>query len=183
MKNLDDADKVLREFTESCVQAGPQMCGLYESTPDKVDARLHKLLDNLKKSPIPILDVETPFRRYGMIDYKLAKQTLLLFTYSPYSKTTIGAKGLSWAFYELEKRNGAPLWTFLTLLAERFTCDCPVPGQPSPPNIQTPDALQTIACTDARQLNDTVEDLQVFFSKNAQQSELADVWPIRALCA
>lgn len=176
-KHLMDTDKVFREFADGCVEAGPVNCGLHQSTPQEVLDRLHNILDELKRSPVAVFASKTGPNNYGLIDYKLVKSTLLFFTAEPYPRNPFtGAAYLSAALAELEKGNGAPLWTALSSMQERFACSCP--EHPQEPEALTGHAIQAIVCGDGGRIDDTVEELEEDFIRLSAISEFADVlWP------
>ena len=53
-QNLVDTEKGLGMFFEQCADAGPELCGLYESTSQKVEARYNALLDTLKRRQLAV---------------------------------------------------------------------------------------------------------------------------------
>ena len=172
------------EIAAACVKAGPEQCTLHDSTAEGVIVHMESILDGLKKRPIAVPDSAAPFGNpYGMIDYKLVKEALLMATYGPYGDGPIGARHLLAIFSALEEGDGSPLWSFVTTFLERLSCQCPTPGTPLPPDIVTPDATQAIACNDAQRQRDTVEDLERYMTRTARVSKFADVWPIRAVCS
>lgn len=172
---------MIQLFADECVEAGATECALYEPTPKQVLARLHKLLDNLKKSPVAVPISETTLGSYGLINYKHVKETLLKFAYTPYSDTILGAPHLATALHELENGNGVPLWTqWLGRLQERFECACH--KFPQGPNLQTPHTQQAVMCSDGEKVDDTVEEIEEYFARLSKTSEFADVMAPRVAC-
>ena len=171
-------------FLQACVDAGPDACALYEPTASAIHARIHRLFEKLKASPVPVDMSEVPYPLsvpYGLIDYKAVKALLFLFLYIPYDNGMLSAPRLAAALRDLENGDGVKLWGVLGLFALKFTCECPVPGHPLPP-IPTPDTQHAIYCTDGDQISDTVEDLQKKFALLAKESEFADVFQIAGTC-
>lgn len=163
------------------METGAKTCGLHESTPEEVNARLHRLYDKLKKSPVAVPVPKDGLGSYGLIDYKYVKTTLMLFAYAPYTLNPfLGAPQLSASLAELESGNGAPLWNWLSQLQANFECSCP--KRPQAPENVGPDALQAIACGDGGKANDTVEDLEGYFTRLSAISEFADVLAPRPIC-
>lgn len=163
------------------MEAGADVCGLYQSTPEQVLDRLHRLFAKLKKNPIVVPMSKNDVGDYGLISYKLVKSTLLMFAYKPYAiASPLGAPQLSVSLAELEKDNGTPLWSWLSALQERFECSCPT--RPQEPKYVNTDALQAIACGDGGRVDDTVEDLEEYFSRLLAISEYADVVAPRPMC-
>lgn len=181
--NLRDTDKGLQMFAQACVEAGPYDCAIYEPTAAQVQTRIRNLFDKLKANPVPVLTHLPGYSvPYGVIDYKIAKTALFLFLYSPYTTAVLGAPRLAAAYRYLENGEGAALWSHMNTLAETFSCDCPVPGQPTPPSIATPDAAQAIMCGDGDPVMDTVEDLESHLEALSKDSEFWDMWPTRGMC-
>ena len=147
---------------EACAEARPSMCPLYESTADKVHARVNKIFENLKRRSLPVsAKVNGTLQQYGLVDYSVAKDTVFMLLYAPYGKNDrYPAEIVMRALAEAEKGNGLPLAQLGGILLAPVKCDCPVPGKPAPPIILTPDAQRAIACGDAEVLTDTEEDLE-----------------------
>lgn len=47
-------DQVIRAFFQQCSTAGPQRCSFWEDSPEKIEARLDKLLESLLRNPIQL---------------------------------------------------------------------------------------------------------------------------------
>lgn len=126
---------------------------------------------------------------YGIVDYKLVKTTLLQFLYDPYPHDLTSSSGarsprnLAIALRAVEQGDGAPMWKVNEANWERFTCECPLPGKPQPPQFATPDASGVLVCVDAGPLNINLVDVSRYFDANGADLEFADVGPIRALCS
>ena len=55
LTQLQDSDKIVTQFCEYCFEAGPEKCPLWTGTSGKdVEARLTRIMDNLKMDPIPV---------------------------------------------------------------------------------------------------------------------------------
>lgn len=183
-KNLLDADKTLEWILRACAEAGPEKCALHEPTADKIHARILRLFAKLKESPVPVfLPEHTWATRSALIDYKIAKGALFLAMYGPYGRDILGARWIATALRDLENDNGETLWRLFGRLVERFQCECPIPGQPLPPDVTTPDAQNAIICGDGDEVRDTVEDLKKHLEMLAETSEFADmIAPLRGSC-
>lgn len=179
-KNLVDTEAGLKLFFEGCVEAGPKLCGLYESTAEKVQARYENILTNLKRRPlaVPTIGQDSTAIDYGVIDYTLVKSLVFLFLYSPYARAPDAssvASHLSFRLSEVEKGEGLPLWNAIKYGLPRFECTR------GPHATLVPVATYVIACGDGKAVNDSVDELEEFFYE--LNSTFADVWPIRARCS
>ena len=168
---------------DACVDAGPDICALYESTSQKVHTRVNNIFDSLKRRPLPISAmVNGTYKNYGIVDYKMARTVVFRLLYSPYGRNGVrAAPNVTNALAEAEKGNGLPLAELAGLVPTPFKCECSAPEKPSTP-ILTPDATFAIACGDGAVLNDTLEDLERHFENMAKDSEFAAVWPFRSFC-
>ena len=169
---------------QACVDAGPDICALYESTPQKIHARLDYIFNSLKRRPLPVSNmVNGTYKQYGLVDYKLARTVLLLLLYLPYGRGGVhAAPYVMNALAAVERGDGLLLSQLAGLVPTPFTFDCDAPDKPNTA-VVTPDATFAIACGDGAVLNDTVEDLQLRFDSMARYSGFADVWPIRSFCS
>ncbi|GJE96257.1 alpha/beta hydrolase [Phanerochaete sordida] len=188
--NLIDTDTALRMILDACVAAGPTKCALYESTTDKVHARLTSIFDNLKKQPLPIYN-STSGREYGLVDYKLVRTALFMLLYSPNGGTNISAdypaQNFLNALAHVEKGDGLPFGrlTHLVPVEPPFSCSCPgEPGKPTVVPFLWLEASTAIACSDsdAAHADDTIEDLEEFFEELAKGTEFADQWAVTLAC-
>lgn len=179
-KNLVDTEAGLKLFFEGCVEAGPKLCGLYESTAEKVQARYENILTNLKRRPlaVPTIGQDSTAIDYGVIDYTLVKSLVFLFLYSPYARAPDAssvASHLSFRLSAVEKGDGLPLWNAIKYGLPRFECTRGLHAT------LLPVATYVIACGDGKAVNDSVDELEEFFYE--LNSTFADVWPIRARCS
>lgn len=185
--NLLDTDKALRMILDACVAAGPSLCGLHESTTDKVHARLTAIYDTLKKSPLPVHNNITS-REYGLVDYKLARRALYMLLYAPYGDTVRNANypamDLLRALANVEKGDGLALGRLVGIVPADAPFSCSCPGKPRLPIVVTPDAGTALMCTDSdsARSKDTVEELEEYFRRMHEDSEFADQWLHRAFC-
>ncbi|GJE96256.1 alpha/beta hydrolase [Phanerochaete sordida] len=188
--NLQDTDKALGMIIDACVSAGPE-CPLYESTSDKVHARLNAIFTNLKKQPLPVYNGTTG-KEYGIIDYKLARAALFALVYFPYGVTAMTPIYTSiiilHALAQLEKGDGLELGRILGMVPVQapFSCNCPgEPPAPRPIPLANLDATIAIACGDAAASrgDDTVPILEEYYGQLSKISEFADMWPIRISCS
>jgi hypothetical protein len=102
LRNLFDADAVFDSILTQCHAAGPLHCQLYESSPEKVKAKYHKIMEDLKHEPIavPAHDNFGP----DIVTYIDALALVVQALYSP-----IIAPILSQIINELGNKNGLTL--------------------------------------------------------------------------
>ncbi|EJD35634.1 alpha/beta-hydrolase [Auricularia subglabra TFB-10046 SS5] len=51
---IKDSGKVIDQFYQNCVDAGPAKCAVWENTPGEVAARMDRVLDELKAQPVAV---------------------------------------------------------------------------------------------------------------------------------
>lgn len=169
---------------QACVDAGPGVCPLHESTREKVHARIENILSNLRRRPLPVNTNSSSPTGYGLVDYRIARSVLFVLLYSPYAagKMFYPALQVFHALSEAEKGNGEPLGNYDVFRAP-FKCECPKPEKPTRPSLMSLDATFAILCSDgAVRNNDTVEDLEEHFDAMFRDTEFAGMWPYRAHC-
>ena len=170
---------------DACVAAGPTSCPLYESTTEKVHARLTAIFDALKRRPLPVYNNITG-KEYGLVDYKLARRALFTLLIAPYGTTTkYPSVDRLRALADVEKGDGLALARLAGIVPADAPFSCSCPGEPRPPIADTPDATAAIVCADAEAARgeDTVEDLEEHFRKMSEGTEFADQWPFRTYCS
>lgn len=157
------------------------MCGIYESTAEKVQTRYENILNSLKRRPLAVLtkDANSTASDYGVIDYATVKALVFRYLYSPYpSGSNNPASNLSFRLSEVEKGDGFPLWKSLKSIRPQFQCD-------SKPQVLLLDPsytpTYTIACGDGEPVNDSIDELDEFYREF--NSSFTDMWPTRARCA
>lgn len=183
--NLLDTDTGLQWFFEACVEAGPERCGLYESSAEKVKARLEALFARLKVRPIAVskhaaTDLYSIGLPYGLVDYALVRWLVFRFLYTPYARLNVTANfasSLSFWLNEAEKGNGEPIWT--AVKENQLQCRC---SEPMPESNHVADAGIAILCGDGEKVEDTVEELEEHQARLAQESSFGELWTIRAVC-
>ncbi|GJE96255.1 alpha/beta hydrolase [Phanerochaete sordida] len=179
---LRDTDKALRMVLDGCVSAGPEACALYETTTDEIHARLTAIYTHLKRSPMPVYD--DTGKNYGLIDYKVAREALFRLLAAPYSRGDgYPAMELLDALAAAERGDALPLARVARIVPTRSPFKCACPGEPAPRVANTADAKAAIACADAGPRFETLEDMEAEYSKMAELSEFADMWPIRGQCS
>ena len=66
----------------------------------------------------------------------------------------------------------------LLIIPNKLQCSC---GRPTYiPQGFAP--LAAIGCGDGAEISDSIDELEIYYAKLAEQSSFADVWPVHALC-
>ncbi|THU90841.1 alpha/beta-hydrolase [Dendrothele bispora CBS 962.96] len=121
---VEDADKALQTFFDTCHSAGPDACAFYDSSPSQIEANLEAIYDSVRKQPVPVVSGNT----FGVITYDVLKGTILLLLHTQDLFPALAA-GLA----ELATGNGALIFQLLGGLV----------------SAGTPEALIAIECSDA----------------------------------
>lgn len=186
--NLVDTDKVLDWFFEECVEAGPELCALHDSSATKIKDRFMNLLASIKASPMPVVattSLASP-AEYGIVDYALVLNVLLLFTFGPYAgrSRTFNPATLASALAATEKGDPVPFWNLYKNGVVEFKCSCDAnPPIPPVPVSFRGHASPAILCTDGDPVDDTTEELQVLFDQLAGDSIFGPLWGGRIRCS
>ncbi|EJC99937.1 alpha/beta-hydrolase [Fomitiporia mediterranea MF3/22] len=101
---LLDADKCFTSILDACVQAGPKLCPLYEKCTNLVLARVNRIVDKLRMTPVPVFN-QTAFDS-GLVDSATVQKQIFQALYSPYNE---GA-ALVAALAALEQGNGSAIY-------------------------------------------------------------------------
>lgn len=165
-------------FYESCHQAGPDVCPLYESTPEAIQARVDRLLDRLNTMPVAVTVSSNPGPLdHGIVDYFLVKTVLLIYLYNPYSG--IGPR-LATTLAALDSGNAVPFWTLLN--DSNLVQEC-ASGNDTTRAQSNAEGIDPIMCTDGVPVNDTLSQYQAWYDHNARTSSFASVWEMRIRCS
>lgn len=144
-----DADAIMEQFYAGCSKAGKSGCAIWEPTPRAVARRLDRILDALKREPIPL-----PFYPGGPTVLTFDMVSAYIFTTGLYFPS-LSFGQVAESARAVETRNTAyfnafPLMSFLDGVA--------VWDRPN-------DAFSAVMCTDFPRLNDTlaaeVADLRI----------------------
>ncbi|KAF6836449.1 alpha beta hydrolase fold family [Colletotrichum plurivorum] len=147
---LHDTDRVLFGFYEFCKGAGPERCAFHETTSQAIEARLKRLLAELKREPvlIPANDEDGPDVP-TLVTYSKVKILLSSTLYQPQYQFENFARTLA----ALEKGDGRPYY-------EHYNPEKPAPAplcsprpvspfEPFPVILEgTDDAFPVIMCAD-----------------------------------
>lgn len=148
-----------------------------------MQARYQRILDSLKTTPLVVLpeDPTNPLASYGLISYKDAHAFTWGFMYSPYFGTPNSTEFAA-AFRAAEAGDGSVMWSFIGGATESIDCGSNCTQFPIPPILAADDAQKTILCTDVDPFDETVPELQKYFTDQLQISQFADIWIVRSFC-
>jgi len=175
--NLRDTDRELQILYAACVEAGPNVCPMYDKDVASIGTRVNKILETLKTYPVSFYNDTSD--TYGIVDYTVTKRAIFLTLYRPYQ---IG-KPLFAALAALEKGNPEPIHELDrgALKKEVLFCDCPrIPPVPFADGEQI---TLAIACGEGDPVKNGIDEMREFYDKMAQESTFADVWAIHAACS
>ncbi|KAJ7773931.1 alpha/beta-hydrolase [Mycena metata] len=162
-----NTDKALQAFADGCFAAGLDNCAFYAPSSAQITANLQTLLASAETNPLPVV---TPIS-YDVFGYTLLKNTLLDSLYSSLSFFQPLAEGLA----DLAKGNASTIYTSF-IEAPPFECaaDSNSTSPPIPFHENVFEAVFSIACGDAVAVNDTVPELQKFYSQAQNVSSFGD---------
>nr|GAT55848.1 predicted protein [Mycena chlorophos] len=170
-----DADQVLDAFFTSCFKAGPSLCAFHNnaSSPSDIAAAYENLLSSIQQNPIPaVVTLSEGNAGYGVVDYSVVKNVVFSSLYQPYTSFPALAQALA----DLAAGNSSTIYAASG--AQEFTC-----GPGAAPLGSALEATISITCNDATP-NDTLADLQRYYTDAAVITEFADVFATgRVACA
>lgn len=197
--NLQDTEAVMDSFYEYCSLAGPLRCAFHTGkTPQDIKARLERLLDTVKRNPIPAVlvgDVAAMLNGVGdlqpdLITYSDLKNVIFIALYQPLMRFPVLAHVLA----AVEAREPTALSDYRGMfdIKPLITCSAtPSPGPgPSPAvppdDLHAREATPAILCSDGTPLSSKVtpRDFLPYISRLREQSATSgDVWAqIRLSC-
>ena len=177
--DIANIDKTLNVVYQACVDAGPIVCPLYESSTDKISARVDKLVNSLKTQPISFFNATT--NNYGILDYSAAKGAMLTSLYKPYDPQVGGAALLS-ALASAERGDGLPLYAVLGGITANSQYVCP--ATPPVAFASGIENLIAIRCGDTPRPPFGIDDLKALYAEMAQDSQFfSEVWTFELGCS
>lgn len=174
---LQNTDKALLAIYQACVDVGPSVCPIYDSTTDKISARVNALLESLKIEPISFYNETSGV--YGLLDYSAAKGTVFTTLYTPHEN---GAQ-LTFALAAAEQGNGQPLHDLSGRVASSRDFDCNCAAEPSTPFASGIENAFAIWCGDASPSKATLDDVKDVYEEIARDSTLGEMWPVYVVCS
>ncbi|KAI0917846.1 hypothetical protein AcV5_002682 [Taiwanofungus camphoratus] len=169
--NLADTDAVVQSFYAFCHRAGPVKCPLYESTADKVQARVDTILRQLEEEP-----VATPFASGGPI--VLTKKVLHEFMFRATYKPTAMFNTVADALVAVERNNQTALSSLASQLDVSFECKC----KETPQWLAENEAFYAIACGDGDPVSYSPDNYTTYFNNLSAVSPFASpIWGIHYL--
>ncbi|KAJ6566157.1 TAP-like protein-domain-containing protein [Mycena capillaripes] len=169
-----DTDKALQIFIDACFAAGPDDCAYYAPSTAEISANLNKLLDSVKTQPVPVM---TPIS-YTVFGYTLLKNSIFDALYSPSQSFATLAQGLT----DLVAGNAS---TIYSAFVEIPPFECGSESNSSLPLHENAyEASSTISCGDGPPVNDSISQLQGFYSAQQEVSRFSDIWfNLRVICS
>lgn len=163
LTNLEDTNKGLDRFFESCAEAGAHLCPLHSVDPEDIRKNLTALYINLKNQPVPVKTSD----KYGVVDYAMARMATLASLYSPYTAFAPLAKAL----HDLINGDGS---SFFSLFGPApFSCSCdPDEGQFS----EVPDGFLALHCNDGDDVPFSPDELRQHYESMSNVSDWAETW-------
>ncbi|KAK1218209.1 hypothetical protein PQX77_019110 [Marasmius sp. AFHP31] len=150
---VEDAEKTLQWFFQSCKDAGPQSCAFYEESTEAMNTKLQGIYNRLNEDPIPARTNES----YGVVDYGFLRPVMISGLYRPAIWPTL-AQGLQ----DLTKGDGSVLWTLFG--GQLFECDC----GPNEHTEMTLDSLVAYACNDGDAVPSGVDAARAHYKEAVQ---------------
>lgn len=175
--NLRDTDKGLLQLYQACADVGPLACPIYESTAEKVKARVDALLEKLRTHPVAFYNETTG--AYGEVDYSIAKGAIFGVLYNPHTS----GRNLTVALADLENGIAEPIYQFARRKPDDDDLLCECPTVPPVPFAQGSHITLAVACGDGPPLNTTVDELRAFYDDMAKNSTFAEGWWIHLGCS
>ncbi len=161
---MRDIDAEANQIYQTCVDAGPSICPLYEESANLVEKRIKNIIGKLTAMPVPYSNATTG--TYDVIDGSDVKMTLFKMLYKPH---TIGSTVFS-AISEIEKGNTGPMAQIYPRagLRDALACECPA----TPPSMLNGggEVEIAIACGECEEVNDGIPQLMERYQRVAKYS-------------
>jgi len=164
--NFIDTDKTMFALCEACVEAGPEECLLYEQSTADVYARIMNIHGSLRSSPASFYNQGSGV--YDILDAGVLGQAIFTTLYNPHAAGAI----LLAALAALEKGDSYPIWQMSTRRQLKQSLACTCPEQTVVPYLGLFHTV-AIACSDAKPITDSVDELRTYLKELEKQSMLA----------
>lgn len=178
--SLLDADATLFGIYQACVEAGPLVCPIHESSVEKIRDRVQKLINSLRSNPATFYNADTG--SYGEVDYSLVKKVIFSSLYMPYESSP----RLVSAIADLERGSAEPIFRLseAKAMGELITesCTCPSVSRVKSGRRGMENIL-AISCGDGNPVNDEVDTLKEYYNNLSQTSMFYDIWYPRLECS
>ncbi|KAK1234091.1 hypothetical protein PQX77_002710 [Marasmius sp. AFHP31] len=159
-----DSAKTIRWFFESCKEAGPDGCAFYEDSVEAMESKLNDIYASLIKAPIPVQTSKSN----GIVDYSVARASLVLSLYSP----TALWRRLATALQDLSQGNAITVYTMLGE-ATPFECEC---NESKYEFEHVHEGLIAYICNDGDPVPAEFEAAQAHYQASTEYSPLGSVW-------
>ncbi|KAL0580855.1 hypothetical protein V5O48_001147 [Marasmius crinis-equi] len=174
LESLEDVEKTLQWFFDSCHQAGRDHCAFYEDSPEAIRNKLEGIYANLINHPIPVQS-PTNGSHYTVVDYAQVRGLIFNALYQPFKTWSGLAEGLQ----ALAEGNATEFYTKM-LEAPPFECDCDLGKHKFDKN---PEALSGYACNDGDPVPPDFESALKHYEESVKLSSFGSIWAgIRIAC-
>ena len=178
---MTDSDNALNQIYQACVDAGPSTCPLYESSADKVSARVDKLLDSLKTQPLSFFN--STINDFGVLDYSTAKFAVLQTIYKPYNVVGGGASLLS-AIAAAEQGEGRPLYDTFIGAPSSSPFECPTSAVDQVSFASGLESQWSVRCGDLSRPPLSLDELKANYAETEHDSHFfGEAWHFNLGCA
>ncbi|KAK1228851.1 hypothetical protein PQX77_008118 [Marasmius sp. AFHP31] len=156
--------KTIQWFFKSCKKASPDGCTFYEDSVEGMESKLNNIYASLIKAPIPIQTSKSN----GIVDYSVARVSLVLSLYSP----TALWKRLATALQDLSQGNVTTVYTMLGE-ATLFECEC---DESKYQFEHVHEGLIAYICNDGDPVPVEFEAAQAHYQASTEYLPLGSVW-------
>ncbi|KAF7333867.1 AB hydrolase-1 domain-containing protein [Mycena venus] len=171
---LVDTDKALQIFIDACFAAGPHSCAYYAPSTADISTNLNDLMASIKTQPVPVI---TP-TSYSVFGYTLLRNAIFDAITTPFQFFAPLAQGLA----DLAKGNASTLYTNFFEVPP-FECEAGS-NNSLPFHENSYEASAAINCGDSTPVNDSVSQLQAYYSAAQEVANLADLSSnLRVICS
>ncbi|KAI0708188.1 alpha/beta-hydrolase [Cerioporus squamosus] len=175
--NLFDFEKVVESLFTYCHRAGPMLCPLYESTPEKIRERYFSVLDAVGRKPVAVPLAESP----TVITRRDLVWQLFTATYRPLLRYATVVDVVR----AIETANQTTLAALAPKICPPAKCDCTTSDREREPWTAENDAFSAIACGDGDKHPYDAETYRRFYADMVAESPHGGpIWAIHYLqCA
>ncbi|THU81359.1 alpha/beta-hydrolase [Dendrothele bispora CBS 962.96] len=84
---VEDTDKAMQAFFDTCHSAGPEACAFYDSSPSQIKANLEAIYDSLRKQPLSYVSGDS----FDVVTYDLLRENILEWLHAQIDFPTMAA--------------------------------------------------------------------------------------------
>jgi hypothetical protein len=163
---MTDTDKALQIFFDGCAAAGPAGCAFHAPSPAAVASKFDDLLATIRGRPYAVV---TP-QSHGIVDYSTVRNTVLNALSFPYPFDASGLVMAGFALADLAAGNASTMYAMNEV--PTFDCSAAAADRPSQSALE---AYLGTACGDVIPFEDSISQLQEFYTKASKVSSFADL--------